>query len=180
MKRFWTAGVVLGLILGLSIPVGAHLTEHTPATDPVTSMTVKMYEYPSGEPLACDTPDPTGIPFDEVEGIEPFPFSVMRIQVNIDSLLSGKEPPEHWTLRVQVGKAKILQPWKPLLTFRHTGWDQEWYHQNTAAHKSGRFHIITKTNLWGLTDFPGIRRVTVTLIGEESGNSLEHVCIFET
>ena len=176
MKR-WIPGIALGLIFGLSIPVGAHLTEHNPPTDPVTSMYVTMQNYATKVVLNCDTPDPTGQQFrsGQIEGIELFDFSAMRIHVGIRSEGHGFEPTEHWNVVVSVQQA--IAKTNGQLSFR-TFWDQQWKHQNTSAHQKS--HLAVKTNLWRLDDRPGIWRVTIVLEGQESGNRFEHVCIFET
>ncbi len=169
--------IIFGLLIGLSIPAGAHLTEHTPATDPVTSMSVRMFSYKTKVALACDTPDPTGMQFrsGHIEGVELFPFGAMRIHANIDSAGHGLEPTEHWNVRVEVAQAIAKNNGQ--LSFR-SFWDQDWKHQNTTAHQKS--HLAVRTNLWRLNDRPGVWKVTITLEGQESGNRFEHVCIFET
>ena len=173
--RRWIPGIVLGLILGLSIPAAAHLTEHAAATDPVTSMTVSLINYQTKEALLCDTPNPAGTRFDDVEGIEPFPFPSMRIHVAITSLRHGLDPTEHWDVKIDVAQA--IRKNNGQLSFRGF-WDQEWKHQNTTAHQKS--HLAVRTNLWRLDDRPGIWKVSIVLEGQESGNRFEHVCIFET
>ncbi len=63
------------------------------------------------------------------------------------------------------------------LSFR-SFWDIGWDHQNSNAHQKS--HLAVNTNLWRLDDRPGIWRVNITLVGQESGNTFNHVCIFET
>ena len=167
--------IIFGLFLGLSIPVGAHSTEHNPSTDPITSMTVDMLNYQTKVALICDTPDPSGTRFDEVEGVELFLFDQMRIHANVDSARHGLDPTEHWGVRVVVSQA--IEKRNGILRFDQF-WDQEWAHQNASAHQKS--HLVVRTNLYQLESRPGIWRVQITLEGEESGNTFEHVCIFET
>ncbi len=169
--------IIFGLLLGLSIPAGAHLTEHNPSTDPITSMSVRMLSYQTKVELICDTPDPTGMQFrsGHIEGVELFPFPSMRIHVTIDSARHGLDPTEHWDVHVDVAQAIAKNNGQ--LSFRGF-WDQEWKHQNTTGHQKS--HLVLRTNLWRLDDRPGIWKVTINLQGQESGNTFEHVCIFET
>ncbi len=164
--RRWIPGIALGLILGLSIPVSAHLTEHALATDPVTSMYVTMQNYSTKFVLDCDTPDPTGQQFrsGHIDGVEAFPFSSMRIHVGIDSLHHGLNPTEHWNVAVSVKQA--IAKTNGQLSFR-SFWDQSWAHQNTTAHQNS--HLAVKTNLYRLDERPGTWQVTVVLEGQESG-----------
>ena len=176
MKR-WISGFVLGGLLMLSVPAFAHLNVHVPSTDPITSMSVRMFSYKTKVALVCDTPDPTGMQFrsGHIEGVELFPFGAMRIHTNIASAGHGLEPTEHWNVHVDVAQA--IAKTNGQLSFR-TFWDQDWKHQNTTAHQKS--HLAVKTNLWRLDDRPGTWKVTITLEGQESGNRFEHVCIFET
>ncbi len=167
--------IVFGLLLGLSVPAFAHKNVHVPTTEPITLMYVDLFNYKDKERLVCDTPDPTGIQFDRVEGIEPFNFSSMRVHISIDSAGHGLDPSEHWNVHVDVAQA--IAKTNGQLSFR-TFWDQGWKHQNTSAHQKS--HDVSRTNLWRLNDRPGIWRVTIDLEGQESGNKFNHVCIFET
>ncbi len=176
MKR-WISGFVLGGLLMLSVPAFAHLKEHVPSTDPITSMSVRMFSYQTKEALVCDTPDPTGMQFrsGHIEGVELFDFPSMRMHLNINSARHGLDPTEHWDVHVDVSQAIAKNNGQ--LAFR-TLWDQNWKHQNTTGHQKS--HLAVKTNLWRLNDRPGTWKVTFTLEGQESGNTFEHVCIFET
>lgn len=107
-------GVVIGMLLGLSLPVLAdHVLE---PTAPITGVELRVYNYPHAATLltACD-------------GSETVSWNNVRIEPDV---IAVAKPSEHFDGRIVF--AKVLNPGRRE-TVRAV-WDNEWKHSNLPPH----------------------------------------------
>lgn len=163
MRRLFIA-LALGLLLGLSVPVVAdHVSE---PTTPVTGLTVALYRYtdPQNTMMRCD-------------GTDRITFDTVRIEPGVSA---ASKPSEHFTVHQVVTFTEQLNG-KAITTFKQ--WGTTWRHQNASAHSFGGIDLskpweVAETNQY-LEGRLGFWIVEHRLIGEESGATFEHRCVFE-
>ncbi len=119
---------------------------------PVTGVSLKLYEYPSGTPFACD-------------GSDVADFNNLRIEVKATVAAT---PSEHFTVRLTVKSSNRAGNWYAL-----------WHHQNIPPHKprAGTWEAA-QTNSYNLGKHLGMWHIRTVVKGMESGNEFEDIILF--
>ncbi len=162
LKRYITI-LMIGLFVGLTIPVGAG---HPPEPqNAITALEVNLFAYPDRSTiLACD-------------GNDVWDRDDMRVHVKLQydkTYSAGRDPSEHFGASISVFKVTI----KPNGDFTRSGfWETEWNHQNFGPH--AKSDLAFKANIWNMDRHIGLWEVRVHIVGHESGNTFDSVCMFE-
>jgi hypothetical protein len=126
---------------------------------PLTELRLTLLEYtsPPTPPLADD-------------GSAKVMFDKLRIEGNVRAAAS---PSEHFKADLKVWRLS-----DPTGARRILGWDAVWPHQNIPPHQRGYFNL-TQSNEWHLDEHIGWWEVELTVIGDESGQTLRKAIRFE-
>lgn len=165
MKRFvYSVALVLALILASLPAIADHITE---PQSPMVKITLGLSDYsnPNAPPIDCTR---VAAPFSTAS------FNNLRANAFVKAnRASAADPSEHFEITVEV-----WTDWDAVRAEGRPLWAARWGHQNMPPHSSLSWRAMLSTD-YNMQDHPGLWRVLVTLIGDESGVVLTDDCIFE-
>lgn len=163
----------VALAAALALVAGPAIGDPGEPTAPVNNVTLALGNYATGLKLACATPVPASMTWDQLQAssADRFPASRMRIEafVNVQAL-----PSEHWRSRLHIDKVERGNGGS--IVFRE--WDYyDYRHQNVPP--SGRRNWELTQSAHQFTGLIGWWRVWIDVTGDESGNHFAPSCVFE-